>query len=76
MQTSDFGHVREPGPGDGRAPPGQTRPDNLAPLCRRHHRRKTTGGWTYQRQPEGTYHWTDPHGHTYTVNQHGTRNLA
>ena len=41
-------------------PPGQTRPDNLAPLCRRHHRAKTTGRWQYRRQPDGTYAWEGP----------------
>ena len=34
-------------------PPGQTRPDNLACLCRRHHRAKTSGLWRYTRTPEG-----------------------
>ena len=32
-------------------PPGQTRPDNLACLCRRHHRLKTFTAWRYQRAP-------------------------
>ena len=39
------------------AKPDQT---NLAPLCRRHHRAKTTGRWQYRRQPDGTYQWTGP----------------
>ena len=47
-------------PYDDTGPPGQTRPDNLAPLCRRHHRAKTTGRWRYHRQPDGTYQWTGP----------------
>ena len=42
-------------PYDDTGPPGQTRPANLAPLCRRHHRAKTTGRWTYRRRPDGTY---------------------
>jgi 5-methylcytosine-specific restriction endonuclease McrA len=46
-------------------PPGQTHPDNLAPLCRRHHRAKTSGRWRYRRRRDGTYTWTDPLGHTY-----------
>ena len=41
-------------------PPGQTSPANLAPLCRRHHRAKTTGRWTYRRLPNGGYWWTGP----------------
>ncbi|MEO5708683.1 MAG: DUF222 domain-containing protein [Nocardioidaceae bacterium] len=53
-------------PDDG-GPPGQTRPANLAPLCRRHHRLKTFTAWTYQRLPDGDYEWTDPYGHTRTV---------
>jgi 5-methylcytosine-specific restriction endonuclease McrA len=47
-------------------PPGQTRPDNLAPLCRRHHRAKTHYGWTYQRAPDGSYAWTSPAGYRIT----------
>jgi len=46
-------------------PPGQTHPDNLACLCRRHHRAKTFAGWTYHRTRTGRYRWTSPHGHTY-----------
>lgn len=48
-------------------PPGQTRPDNLAPLCRRHHRAKTHHGWSYQRNADGSHTWTDPFGRTYDV---------
>ncbi len=47
-------------PFDDTGPPGQTRPANLAPLCRRHHRAKTTGRWQYRRLPDGTYQWTGP----------------
>ena len=43
-------------------PPGQTRVDNLAPLCRAHHRAKTFGGWSYDRQPGGGYRWRSPSG--------------
>lgn len=48
-------------PGDG-GPPGQTGLANLAPLCRRHHRAKTHGGFTYRRLPDGSYRWTLPSG--------------
>ena len=41
-------------------PPGQTRPDNLACLCRRHHRAKTSGLWRYFRTPDGQYLWHGP----------------
>ena len=54
-------------PYDENGPPGQTRPANLACLCRRHHRAKTTGRWRYLRTPDGDYHWHGPHGTTYVV---------
>jgi hypothetical protein len=46
---------------------GTTSAENLAPLCRRHHRAKHHAGWTLAHQPDGTYHWTSPTGHHYTV---------
>ena len=60
-RACDLDHII---PYDDTGPPGQTRPANLAPLCRRHHRAKTTGRWRYRRQPDGTYQWTGPHGTT------------
>jgi 5-methylcytosine-specific restriction endonuclease McrA len=69
-RTCDLDHIT---PYDPEGPPGQTRPHNLAALCRRHHRAKTLGLWRYTRTPTGIYHWTDPHGHTYLVTPHGTR---
>jgi len=55
-------------PGDG-GPPGQTSPDALACLCRRHHRLKTFTAWTYHpvrtRTGARAYAWTSPHGHHY-----------
>ncbi len=42
-------------------------PDNLACLCRRHHRAKTLGLWRYTRTPDGSYLWHGPHGITVTV---------
>ncbi|WP_322656290.1 HNH endonuclease signature motif containing protein [Streptomyces justiciae] len=63
----DLDHVepfdhRNPGRG------GQTTPDNLQPLCRRHHRLKTHHpGWKVTRDPHtGVATWTAPTGHTYT----------
>ncbi len=44
---------------------GPTTDDNLAPLCRYHHRIKHDHGWTYLRIDHG-YRWTSPTGHTYT----------
>ena len=52
-------------PGDG-GPPGQTRPDNLACLCRRHHRLKTFTAWRYRPLVGGAYLWTSPRGRTFT----------
>jgi len=57
-------------PDDG-GPPGQTRPDNLACLCRRHHRAKTLRRWRYQRIPDGHYLWQGPHGATYLTRPTG-----
>ncbi len=56
-RACDLDHII---PYDDTGPPGQTRPANLAPLCRRHHRAKTTGRWQYRRLPDGTYQWTGP----------------
>ena len=63
----DLDHIEAYVEMDDGGPPGQTRPDNLAPLCRRHHRAKTHYGWTYQRNADGSYTWTDPFGRTYDV---------
>jgi hypothetical protein len=46
---------------------GQTCPHNLHPLCTRHHHAKHNAGWTVRRQEDGSYHWTAPTNHTYTV---------
>jgi hypothetical protein len=68
----DLDH-REPfeDPGDG-GPPGQTSPDSLAPLCRRHHRAKTAGSWSYERVGPGTYLWSGPAGLAVLVTPRGT----
>ena len=63
----DLDHIEAFVEMDDGGPPGQTRPDNLAPLCRRHHRAKTHHGWTYQRNADGSYTWTDPFGRKYVV---------
>ncbi len=59
-------------------PPGQTHPDALACLCRRHHRAKTARVWRYTRTPEGHYLWHGPHNARYRVlpDAGGTRRLA
>jgi hypothetical protein len=63
----DLDHITAYQPPAHGGPPGQTTPDNLACLCRRHHRIKTFTAWTYQRAPTGGYTWTSPHGHRYTT---------
>ncbi|QFU97701.1 uncharacterized protein KDY119_01200 [Luteimicrobium xylanilyticum] len=51
-----------------RSTPGQTRADNLHPVCRAHHNAKTHGGWSTHRDPgSGAITWTAPSGHRYTV---------
>src|SRR3954451_17049554 len=44
---------------------GATSSDNLAPLCRRHHRYKTHAGWTYPRTGPNTFIWATPYGYQY-----------
>ncbi|WP_210439744.1 HNH endonuclease signature motif containing protein [Nocardioides xinjiangensis] len=66
-QRCDLDHITAYVPLHDGGPPGQTRPDNLAPLCRRHHRAKTFADFTYHRRPDGSYHWTLPSGRTVTT---------
>ena len=63
----DLDHIEAYVSPDDGGPPGQTHPDNLAPLCRGHHRAKTHGLWTYRRLPDGGYRWTTPTGRTIDV---------
>ncbi|MDX3224456.1 TIGR04222 domain-containing membrane protein [Streptomyces sp. ME19-01-6] len=51
---------------------GQTVPENLGPLCRRHHLMKTRHpGWRVTRDADtGITTWTAPTGHTYTNPPH------
>ncbi|MEQ4524397.1 HNH endonuclease signature motif containing protein [Nocardioides kribbensis] len=68
----DLDHITPYRPLDHGGESGQTHPSNLAPLCRHHHRLKTTGSegspaWSYTRAPDGTYTWTNPHGWTTLV---------
>lgn len=68
----DLDHIEPYVEMDDGGPPGQTHPDNLAAICRRHHRAKTHFGWSYVRNPDGSYTWTGPRGHRYTVDHRGT----
>ena len=51
-RACDLDHVAPYVPLDVGGPPGQTHPQNLACLCRRHHRAKTFAGWRYRRLPD------------------------
>jgi 5-methylcytosine-specific restriction endonuclease McrA len=55
---------------------GPTCPCNLAPLCRGHHRLKTSGRATYRMLTPGTYLWTGPGGRQqWLVDPTGTHDL-
>ena len=55
---------------------GPTSSDNIAPLCRRHHRTKTHGRWRYRFLRPGHYLWTSPTGLTYYRDGTGTVDLG
>lgn len=55
---------------------GPTCSCNLAPLCRRHHRLKTHGGWTYTTLEPGTYLWSSPHRYQYLRDHEGTLDVT
>jgi len=46
---------------------GETKPENLGLLCRRHHRLKTHGRWALVSNPDGSCEWTSPIGKKYFV---------
>ena len=75
-RSCDLDHIEAYVEMDDGGPPGQTHPGNLAPLCRRHHRAKTFGGWRYQRNRDGTYSWTSPHDRRFTVSSDRTVRLV
>ena len=55
---------------------GPTCSDNLAPLCRRHHRLKTHTPWTYTVLDPGTYLWSSPHGYQFLRDPTGTHDVT
>ena len=56
---------------------GPTASDNLAPLCRRHHRLKTHhSGWSYTALEPGTYLWSSPHGYQFLRDHRGTTDVS
>jgi hypothetical protein len=48
-------------------PEGPTHPDNLAVLCRRHHRTKQAPGYSVRRDDAGRLLWKTPSGHVHTT---------
>jgi hypothetical protein len=46
---------------------GETNPENLGALCRRHHRLKTHGGWKIVSNADGSCTWKSPYGREYFV---------
>jgi hypothetical protein len=60
---------------DGRPQPGPTSTDNLACLCRFHHRLKTHSAWRYEATAPGVFEWTSPHGLRYRRDPTGTTDL-
>ena len=52
---------------------GPTSTDNLAALCRHHHRLKTHGRWRYEMTEPGVFVWTSPLGNTYLRDHTGSR---
>jgi hypothetical protein len=82
--SADLDHTTEWRPPEEGGPPGQTSTDNLAPLCRTHHRAKThpspTGlpgvtRWHYRALTPGTWLWTSPRARRYLVHPDGTTTL-
>ncbi|SDE01352.1 HNH endonuclease signature motif containing protein [Auraticoccus monumenti] len=55
---------------------GETSTDNLAPLCRKHHRLKTHTRWRYRMLALGHYEWTSPHGLRFQRGPDGTNALS
>jgi hypothetical protein len=56
---------------------GTTSSDNIAPLCRRHHRLKTHHpGWGYTALEPGTYLWHTPHGYQLLRDHRGTTDVS
>ncbi|NYD41598.1 HNH endonuclease signature motif containing protein [Nocardioides panaciterrulae] len=75
-RSCDLDHIGPYVPLDEGGAPGQTNPENLAPLCRRHHRCKTSGRWRYRRRPDdGSYEWSGSYGRSYLVTPFGTLDL-
>ena len=55
---------------------GTTSSDNIAPLCRRHHRLKTHTSWTYTMLEPGSFLWSSPFGYQFLRDHHGTLDVT
>jgi 5-methylcytosine-specific restriction endonuclease McrA len=56
---------------------GSTSSDNIATLCRRHHRLKTHhSGWGYTVLEPGCYLWSSPHGYQFLRDHTGTTDVT
>ena len=74
--TMDQDHTIPWRPLEEGGPPGQTRPGNLGPFTRSHHRTVTHGRWR-RRQPEpGQFVFRSPTGTIYMVTHQGTLRLG
>ena len=69
----DLDHIVEYVEPEEGGPPGQTNTDNMARLCRFHHRVKTHSDWHYRREPDRGLLWTSPLGRQYSVDSTGTQ---
>jgi len=69
-ERCDVDHVVPHGEG------GPTCPCNTSPLCRGHHRFKTSGRISYRVLTPGTYLWTSAGGHQWLVDPTGTHDLT
>jgi hypothetical protein len=76
-RSADLDHTIEyhPRPGDPPDTPlGRTDADNLGPLCHRHHRLKTDGGFRLRQISSGLFEWITPTGHRYLTRPGTGRN--
>lgn len=55
---------------------GKTSTENLAALCRHHHRHKTHSAWNYSSPEPGVYIWTSPHGLSFVRTTQGTHRIT
>ncbi|MFT4009208.1 MAG: HNH endonuclease signature motif containing protein [Nocardioidaceae bacterium] len=75
-RRADIDHIQPYRPPADGGEAGQTRPGNLTPLGRSHHRIKTHGDWRHLTHEDGTELWRTPTGYWTQVDQHGTHRLG